>query len=131
MVPDTPACSQLSLFHDNALPVNWIHQAPAGERGGVRHGTGSRNRRQRGRDAGRWTMRYRDMDAIDLGAARNAVCEWLDEHLDGTPAQLAEDLRCRYPAHPDEMAVILRGVMAAELRRRTRPGTISTGGVSL
>jgi hypothetical protein len=23
---DTPACSQLSLFHDSALPVNWIHQ---------------------------------------------------------------------------------------------------------
>ena len=22
----TPACSQLSLFHDSALPVNWIHQ---------------------------------------------------------------------------------------------------------
>lgn len=26
MLPDTPACSQLSLFHDSALPVNWIHQ---------------------------------------------------------------------------------------------------------
>ena len=25
MLPDTPACSQLSLFHDSALPVNWIH----------------------------------------------------------------------------------------------------------
>jgi hypothetical protein len=26
MLPDTSACSQLSLFHDSALPVNWIHQ---------------------------------------------------------------------------------------------------------
>lgn len=26
MLLNTPACSQLSLFHDSALPVNWIHQ---------------------------------------------------------------------------------------------------------
>jgi hypothetical protein len=26
MLLDTPACSQLSLFHDSSLPVNWIHQ---------------------------------------------------------------------------------------------------------
>jgi hypothetical protein len=26
----TPACSQLSLFHDSALPVNWIHQVRTG-----------------------------------------------------------------------------------------------------
>ena len=70
------------------------------------------------------------MEAIDLGAARKAVCAWLDEHQDGTLAQMAEDLKCRYPAHPDEMAVILRGMMAAELRRRTRPQSVSTGGVS-
>ena len=30
MLPDTPACSQLSLFHDGALPVNWIHQVRTG-----------------------------------------------------------------------------------------------------
>jgi hypothetical protein len=75
-------------------------------------------------------MRYRDVEAIDLGAARKAVCAWLDEHQGGTLAQMAEDLKCRYPAHPDEMAVILRGMMAAELRRRTRPESISAGGVS-
>jgi len=67
------------------------------------------------------------MEAIDLGAARKAVCAWLDEHQDGTLAQMAEDLKCRYPAHPDEMAVILHGMMAAELRRRTLPESISTG----
>jgi hypothetical protein len=68
------------------------------------------------------------MDAIDLNAARKAVCTWLDEHHDGTLAQMAEDLRCRYPAYPDAMAVVLRGMMAAELRRRTRPGIVSTRG---
>ena len=67
------------------------------------------------------------MEAIDLGAARKAVCAWLDEHQDGTLAQMAEDLKCHYPAHPDEMAVILHGMMAAELRRRTLPESISTG----
>ena len=67
-------------------------------------------------------MRYRDLEAIDLDAARKAVCAWLDEHQGGTLAQMAEDLKRRYPAHPDEMAVILRGMMAAELRRRTRAG---------
>jgi len=70
------------------------------------------------------------MEAIDLGAARKAVCAWLDEHHGGTLAQMAEDLKRRYPAHPDEMAVILRGMMAAELRRRTRPEGGSNRGVS-
>jgi hypothetical protein len=75
-------------------------------------------------------MRYRDMGAIDLDAARKAVCAWLDEHQGGTLAQMAEDLECRYPAHPDEMAVILRGMMAADLCRRTRSASGSTGGLS-
>ena len=75
-------------------------------------------------------MRYRDLEAIDLDAARKAVCAWLDEHQGGTLAQMAEDLKRRYPAHPDEMVVILRGMMAAELRRRTRPETGSAGGGS-
>ena len=74
-------------------------------------------------------MRYRDIEAIDLDAARKAVCAWLDEHQGGTLAQMAEDLKWRYPVHPDEMAVILRGMMAAELRRRARPEGGSTGGV--
>jgi hypothetical protein len=76
-------------------------------------------------------MRYRDLDGIDLGAVRKAVCVWLDEHQGGTLAQMAEDLKCRYPAHADEMAVVLRGIMAAELRRRTRPESASTRGASL
>jgi hypothetical protein len=76
-------------------------------------------------------MRYRDFETINLGAARKAVCAWLDEHQGGTLAQMAEDLRHRYPAHPDEMAVILRGMMAAELRRRIRQEGISIRGVHL
>lgn len=74
-------------------------------------------------------MRYRELAAIDLVAARKAVCVWLDEHQDGTLAQMAEDLKSRYPEHPDDMAVILRGMMAAELRRRTWPENGSTGRV--
>jgi hypothetical protein len=44
---------------------------------------------------------------------------------------MAEDLKHRYPAHADEMAIVLRGMMAAELRRRTRADSGSTGGVPL
>jgi hypothetical protein len=76
-------------------------------------------------------MRYRDVEAIDLDATRKAVCAWLDEHQDGMLAQLAEDLKCLYPAHPEEMAVIMPGMMAAELRRRIRPEGISIRGVPL
>ena len=75
-------------------------------------------------------MKYRDLEGIDLGAARKAVCAWLDEHQDGTLAQMAEDLKYRYPAHLDEMAVILRGMMVAEVRRRTGPENGSIGGAS-
>jgi len=58
---DTPACFQLSLLHDSALPVDWIHQVCEGERGGVRRGMDGRIRRQcrwrqRGSGAGRWTI---------------------------------------------------------------------------
>ena len=130
MLLDTPACSQLSLFHDSALPVNWIRQVREGERGGVRRGMDGRIQcrwRRRGSDAGWRAMRYRDMEKIDLDAARKAVCAWLDEHQDGTLAQMADDLKWRYPAYPDEMAVVLRGMMAAELRRRTGPENVSTG----
>jgi hypothetical protein len=68
------------------------------------------------------------MERIDLDAARKAVCAWLDEHQDGTLAQMAEDLKWRYPAYPEEMAVVLRGMMAAELRHRTRPENVSAPG---
>ena len=62
------------------------------------------------------------MGKVDLDAVRKAVCAWLDEHPDGTPAPMAENLKTRYPEYPEEMAVVLRGIMAAELRRRTSPG---------
>jgi hypothetical protein len=69
------------------------------------------------------------MESIDLGAARDAVREWLDENKDGTLAQMADDLKRRYPEYPEEMAVVLRGMMAAELRRRTQPSEGSPSGV--
>ena len=63
------------------------------------------------------------MEKIDLDAARRAVCAWLDVHRGGTLAQMGDELKHRYPVHPEEMAIVLRGMMAAELRRRTQPGT--------
>lgn len=59
------------------------------------------------------------MESVDLAVARAAVCEWLDRHPGGTLASMAEDLKCRYQEFPDEMAIVLRGMMAAELRRTT------------
>jgi hypothetical protein len=38
---------------------------------------------------------------------------------------MAEDLKTRYPDFPEEMAVVLRGMMAAELRHRTAPSAVS------
>ena len=69
------------------------------------------------------------MEKADLGVVREAVCAWLDEHQDGTLAQIADELKHRYPDYPEEMAVVLRGMMAAELRRRTQPRTASSAGV--
>lgn len=65
------------------------------------------------------------MENIDLDAARRAICAWLDEHHHGTLAQMADELKHRYPEHPKDMAMVLRGMMAAELRRRTQPYTTS------
>lgn len=66
-------------------------------------------------------MRYRDMEKVDLGAARKLVSDWLDEHTNGTLEQMADDLKVHYPDHQEDMAVVMRGMMAAELRRRTSP----------
>ena len=58
-------------------------------------------------------MRYRDLDRIDLDAAREKVRQWMLAHPDGTPAQMAADLQGGYPQFPEHMAVVLRGLMAA------------------
>ena len=63
------------------------------------------------------------MEKIDLDDARRAVCAWLDELRAGTLAQMADELKRRYPDYPEEMAIVLRGMMAAELRRRIQPHT--------
>ncbi len=61
------------------------------------------------------------MEKVDLVAARKLVSTWLDEHTDGTLAQMSSDLKGHYPDHPEEMATAMRGMMAAELRRRIAP----------
>jgi hypothetical protein len=55
------------------------------------------------------------------GRRAQVVTAWLDEHTDGTLEQMASDLKVHYPDHPEEMAVVMRGMMAAELRHRTSP----------
>jgi hypothetical protein len=71
-------------------------------------------------------MRYREMEHVDLAAARRLVAGWLDEHTSGPLEQMASDLKGNYP-HPDEMAVVLRGMAVAELRRRTSSPPIRRG----
>jgi hypothetical protein len=66
-------------------------------------------------------MRYRDMEHVDLDTARQSVSTWLDEHPSGSLMEMADELKRNYPAFPEEMAIVLRGMMAAELRRRTSP----------
>jgi len=61
------------------------------------------------------------MERVDLAAARRLVRTWLDEHPSGSFTQMADQLKEHYPAFPDEMAIVLRGMMAAELRHRTSP----------
>jgi hypothetical protein len=60
------------------------------------------------------------MERVDLAAARRLVADWLDEHTSGSLEQMASDIKGNYP-HPEDMAVVLRGMAAAELRRRTSP----------
>src|ERR1035441_2805499 len=61
------------------------------------------------------------MEHVDLDAARKMVSVWLDEHPNGTLPQMAGELKRNYPEFPAEMTVVLRGMMTAELRRRTSP----------
>ena len=58
-------------------------------------------------------MRYRDLDRIDLDAAKEKVRQWMLAHPGGTPAQMTADLKGGYPQFSEHMAVVLRGLMAA------------------
>lgn len=64
-------------------------------------------------------MRYRDLDRIDLDAAREKVRQWMLAHPGGTPARMAADLKGGYPQFPEHMAVVLR---ASWPPSRTAPG---------
>jgi hypothetical protein len=58
-------------------------------------------------------VRYRDLARIDLDLAKEKVRQWMLAHPGGTPAQMAADLQGDYPQFPEDMAVVLRGLMAA------------------
>jgi hypothetical protein len=57
-------------------------------------------------------VRFRDMDRIDLDAAKEKVRQWILAHPGGTPGQMAADLKGGYPQFPEHMAIVLRGIMA-------------------
>jgi hypothetical protein len=62
------------------------------------------------------------MEHVDLDAVGKLVREWLDTHDDGTLSQMTSDLQDHFPAADrEDMAVVMRGMMSAELRRRTSP----------
>jgi hypothetical protein len=69
-------------------------------------------------------VRYRDLARIDLDAAREKVRRWMLAHPGGTPAQMAADLKGGYPEFPEDMAVVLRGLMAA---LRDHPADLDAG----
>jgi hypothetical protein len=52
------------------------------------------------------------MDRIDLDAAREKVRIWMTAHPDGTPDQMTDDLKGEYHEFADDMAIVLRGLMA-------------------
>jgi hypothetical protein len=52
------------------------------------------------------------MDRIDIGAVRERVRAWMTAHPDGTPDQMAADLKGEYGEFADDMAIVLRGFMA-------------------
>jgi hypothetical protein len=67
-------------------------------------------------------MRYREMDRVDLDAVGKLVRHWLDTNDGGTLSQMTADLQDQFPeADRKDMAVVMRGMAAAELRRRTSP----------
>lgn len=61
------------------------------------------------------------MEHVDLDGARKSVCACLDEHPAGSYTETAACLQENYPEFPEEMAVVLRGMMAAELGHRPSP----------
>jgi len=72
-------------------------------------------------------VRYRDLDHIDLDAAREKVRQWMLAHPGGTPAQMAADLKGGYPQFPEHMAVVLRGPDGRLAGSPGRPGPDAPG----
>jgi hypothetical protein len=72
-------------------------------------------------EAGTGWRPVRYSEVVDVGAVRAAVRVRLDQDRGSTLAEIADELRCQYPDRGGQMAVLLRGMMAAELRRRIWP----------
>ncbi len=62
------------------------------------------------------------MDRIDHDAARRKVAAWMTAHPDGTPEQMADDLKGQYGQFAGDMAIVLRGLMA---RFQDHPGELT------
>ena len=52
------------------------------------------------------------MDRIDMDAARENVRTWMLAHPSGTPDQMVAELKGEYEEFADDMAIVLRGLMA-------------------
>jgi hypothetical protein len=57
-------------------------------------------------------VRFRDMDRIDMDAARQRVAAWMTGYPGGTPDQMAADLKGEYGQFAEDMVIVLRGFMA-------------------
>ena len=72
-------------------------------------------------------MRFREDSPADLARARAAVAAWLEQNPTGTGEELVAAVGHQF--HPD-YGVVLRGVLFAVDRRRTRQITGVTPGGS-
>ena len=70
-------------------------------------------------------MRFRDMERIDMDAVREKVRAWMTAHPDGTPDQMAADLKGEYGEFAEDMAIVLRSFMA---RFRDHPEELASPG---
>jgi hypothetical protein len=61
------------------------------------------------------------MERIDMDTARQKVAAWMTARPDGTPDQMTADLKGQYGEFAEDMAIVLRGIMA---RFQDHPGEL-------
>ncbi len=115
------------IFLPGALMHPMVRQPGAGEQAGGDHHRQAHRERRAGTGARRCPVRYRDLDRIDLDAAKEKVREWMLAHPGGTPGQMAADLEGGYAEFAEHMAIVLHGIMAAF---QDHPGELDPGGTS-